>query len=115
MRDALPGGSLSHVLLPQTFWLHQTKLTDFTVLSVELWTTGIVVNIHMASEDDSSPSQPGLPRVPGPTPRAAVKVAPRQRKPEPAGLLFRKGFTGSSQVTMIQQPPQQLRPSYTTI
>lgn len=49
MRDFIPTGSLRELLLPPTYGRHVTEATAFTVLSVEIWTTGLVVNIHMAS------------------------------------------------------------------
>lgn len=55
MRDPMPHGSLRHVLLPQTFGRHQTQASEFTVLSVETWTTGIVINIHLAGTMPSPP------------------------------------------------------------
>jgi hypothetical protein len=44
----MPGGPLRHVLLPQTFGPHEVQGAAFTVLSVEIWATGIVINIHLA-------------------------------------------------------------------
>jgi hypothetical protein len=37
------------MLLPPTFGLHMTQAADFTVLSVEVWSTCLVVNIHVES------------------------------------------------------------------
>jgi hypothetical protein len=55
MRDPMPRGSLRHVLLPQTFGRHQTHAAEFTVLSVETWTTSVVINIEVAGISDSPP------------------------------------------------------------
>lgn len=37
------------MLLPPTFGRHMTSAADFTVLSVEVWSTCLVVNIHVES------------------------------------------------------------------
>ncbi|WP_255770589.1 hypothetical protein [Pseudarthrobacter sulfonivorans] len=37
------------MLLPPTFGLHTTGAADFTVLSVEIWSTCLVVNLHVES------------------------------------------------------------------
>jgi hypothetical protein len=44
------------MLLPPTYGRHVTDNTAFTVLSVEIWATGLVVNIQMASEDGPEPN-----------------------------------------------------------
>lgn len=49
MRKLIPKGALRQVLLPPTFGLHMTRAADFTVLSVEVWSTCLVVNIHVES------------------------------------------------------------------
>lgn len=49
MRDPIPAGSLTKMLLPPTYGRHVTESAEFTVLSVEIWTTGLVVNIQVAS------------------------------------------------------------------
>jgi hypothetical protein len=49
MLELLPAGSLRELLLPPTYGRHVTQSAEFTVLSVEIWTTGLVVNIHNAS------------------------------------------------------------------
>jgi hypothetical protein len=49
MRKLIPKGTLRQMLLPPTFGLHMTKAADFTVLSVEVWSTCLVVNIHVES------------------------------------------------------------------
>lgn len=48
MVDHLSGGHLERVLLPLTFGKHQSQGVEFTVLAVEIWNTGIVVNLHLA-------------------------------------------------------------------
>jgi hypothetical protein len=59
--DPLPGGSLRRVLLPVTFRRHHlTRSTGFTVISVEIWTTGLVVNIHLVSDASTDPSPPRI-------------------------------------------------------
>jgi hypothetical protein len=60
MLDPAASGSLQHVLLPETFGRHQTRRTGFTVLSVEIWTTGIVVNMHLTS---AAYAQSSLPKI----------------------------------------------------
>ncbi|RAX44508.1 hypothetical protein DQ354_14910 [Arthrobacter sp. AQ5-06] len=49
MRNLIPKGRLRQMLLPPTFGLHMTRAADFTVLSVEVWSTCLVVNIHVKS------------------------------------------------------------------
>ena len=49
MRNIIPKGTLRQMLLPPTFGLHMTRAADFTVLSVEVWSTCLVVNIHVES------------------------------------------------------------------
>lgn len=49
MRNLIPKGTLRQMLLPPTFGLHMTQAADFTVLSVEVWSTCLVVNIHVES------------------------------------------------------------------
>jgi hypothetical protein len=49
MRNLIPKGTLRQMLLPPTFGLHMTRAADFTVLSVEVWSTCLVVNIHVES------------------------------------------------------------------
>lgn len=60
MRDPLPAGSLRRVLLPATFGRHLTQSTEFTVVSVEIWNSCLVVNIHLASGAAIDPSPPGI-------------------------------------------------------
>jgi hypothetical protein len=43
------------MLLPPTYGRHVTESNEFTVLSVEIWTTGLVVNIQMASDGGPQP------------------------------------------------------------
>ncbi|WP_426987769.1 hypothetical protein [Pseudarthrobacter sp. Y6] len=49
MRNLIPKGTLRQMLLPPTFGLHLTRGAEFTVLSVEVWSTCLVVNIHVES------------------------------------------------------------------
>lgn len=49
MRELIPSGPLRTMLLPPTYGKHITESTAFTVLSVEVWASGLVVNIHLAS------------------------------------------------------------------
>jgi hypothetical protein len=49
MRNIIPKGILRKVLLPPTYGLHLTRGAEFTVLSVEVWSTCLVVNIHVES------------------------------------------------------------------
>jgi hypothetical protein len=49
MKDPLPTGALRHVLLPQTLGRHHTPDAEFIVLSVEVWSTGLVVNVQLTS------------------------------------------------------------------
>jgi hypothetical protein len=55
MRKLIPSGSLRGMLLPPTYGRHVTDSNEFTVLSVEIWATGLVVNIHMTSEGGPQP------------------------------------------------------------
>ena len=60
MVDHVSGGHLERVLLPLTFGKHQSQGTAFTVLAVEIWDTGIVVNLHLASVNDDEPQTPEI-------------------------------------------------------
>ncbi|MBT2551086.1 hypothetical protein [Arthrobacter sp. ISL-65] len=60
MVDHLSGGHLERVLLPLTFGTHQSQGTEFTVLAVEIWNTGIVVNLHLASVNEDVPHNPEI-------------------------------------------------------
>lgn len=55
MRELIPSGSLREMLLPPTYGRHITPATEFTVLSIEIWDTGLVVTIHLATEDTPVP------------------------------------------------------------
>ena len=55
MRKLIPSGGLRTMLLPPTYGQHVTRSTEFTVLSVEIWATGLVVNIHLASDGGPEP------------------------------------------------------------
>jgi hypothetical protein len=48
-RKLIPKGILRTMLLPPTYGLHLTRAADFTVLSVEVWSSCLVVNIHVES------------------------------------------------------------------
>jgi hypothetical protein len=43
------------MLLPPTYGRHVTESTAFTVLSVEIWATCLVVNIQLASDGEPEP------------------------------------------------------------
>jgi hypothetical protein len=43
------------MLLPPTYGRHVTDSTAFTVLSVEIWSTGLVVNIQLAADGEPEP------------------------------------------------------------
>ena len=60
MENHVSVGHLERVLLPLTFGKHQSQGTEFTVLAVEIWDTGIVVNLHLASTNGSEPSTPEI-------------------------------------------------------
>lgn len=62
MVDHLSGGHLERVLLPLTFGKHQSQGAEFTVLAVEIWNTGIVVNLHLhlASRKGTEPKTPDI-------------------------------------------------------
>ncbi|MGX1162870.1 hypothetical protein FBY31_3074 [Arthrobacter sp. SLBN-100] len=55
MRELIPSGSLRGMLLPPTYGRHVTDSTEFTVLCVEIWSTGLVVNIQLASDGEPEP------------------------------------------------------------
>lgn len=48
--DFVPTGALVAILLPPTYGSHVTETTAFTVLSVEVWSSGLVVNVQLASD-----------------------------------------------------------------
>lgn len=50
MRDFVPAGALLAILLPPTYGSHVTNTTAFTVLSVEVWSTGLLVNVQLSSD-----------------------------------------------------------------
>ncbi len=56
MSELIPSGSLRGMLLPPTYGRHVTDNTAFTVLSVEIWATGLVVSIQLACEDGPEPN-----------------------------------------------------------
>ncbi|MCO4237635.1 hypothetical protein [Pseudarthrobacter raffinosi] len=49
MRNLIPKGTLRKMLLPPTYGLHLARGAEFTVLSVEVWSSCLVVNIHVES------------------------------------------------------------------
>jgi hypothetical protein len=55
MREIIPSGTLRGMLLPPTYGRHVTDATAFTVLSVEIWATGLVVNIQVAADGGRQP------------------------------------------------------------
>ncbi|MDQ0662097.1 hypothetical protein QFZ35_000595 [Arthrobacter ulcerisalmonis] len=55
MSNLIPSGSLRRMLLPPTYGRHVTSATEFTILSVEVWASGLVVNIHLPSDDAPEP------------------------------------------------------------
>lgn len=60
MSDPMPQGALIHVLLPQGFGRHWSSGVDFTVVSVEIWAGGIVVNVHVRHEKGDTASVPEI-------------------------------------------------------
>ena len=55
MSNLIPSGALRRMLLPPTYGRHVTSATEFTILSVEVWASGLVVNIHLPSDDAAEP------------------------------------------------------------
>ena len=55
MSNLIPSGALRRMLLPPTSGRPVTSATDFTLLSVEVWASGLVVNIHLPSGDAPEP------------------------------------------------------------
>jgi hypothetical protein len=49
MSNLIPPGELRRMLLPPTYGRHVTPAAEFTILSVEVWAAGLVVNIHLPS------------------------------------------------------------------
>lgn len=60
MVDHVSGGHLERVVLPLTFGKHQSQGAAFTVLAVEIWNTGLVVNLHLASTNETEPKTPDI-------------------------------------------------------
>ena len=54
-RKFIPSGALRRLLLPPTYGRHVTPATEFTILSVEVWASGLVVNIHLPSDSVPEP------------------------------------------------------------
>ncbi|WP_457947535.1 hypothetical protein ACTAQI_17460 [Pseudarthrobacter sp. alpha12b] len=55
MSNLIPSGAFRRMLLPPTYGRHVTSATEFTILSVEVWASGLVVNIHLPSDDAPEP------------------------------------------------------------
>ncbi|MFP5311402.1 MAG: hypothetical protein ACLGH7_03175 [Actinomycetes bacterium] len=55
MSNFIPSGALRRMLLPPTYGRHVTSATEFTILSVEVWASGLVVNIHLPSDGATEP------------------------------------------------------------
>ncbi|MEW1810866.1 hypothetical protein AB0284_09165 [Pseudarthrobacter phenanthrenivorans] len=55
MSNLIPSGALRRMLLPPTYGRHVTPDTEFTILSVEVWASGLVVNIHLPAGDAPEP------------------------------------------------------------
>jgi hypothetical protein len=55
MSNIIPSGALRRMLLPPTYGRHVTSATEFTILSVEVWESGLVVNIHLPSDGAPQP------------------------------------------------------------
>jgi hypothetical protein len=55
MSNFIPSGALRRMLLPPTYGRHVTSATEFTILSGEVWASGLVVNIHLPSDDAAEP------------------------------------------------------------
>ncbi|MFD1213476.1 hypothetical protein ACFQ36_15660 [Arthrobacter sp. GCM10027362] len=49
MDDPTLAGTLQHVLVPHSFGRHDTGSSEFIILSVEIWTTGLIVNMQVRS------------------------------------------------------------------
>lgn len=54
-RQFIPSGALRRLLLPPTYGRHVTEVAEFTILSVEVWASGLVVNIHLPSDGAPEP------------------------------------------------------------
>ena len=55
MSNLIPSGALRRMMLPPTYGRHVTPASEFTILSVEVWASGLVVNVHLASEGGPAP------------------------------------------------------------
>ncbi|NKX53928.1 hypothetical protein [Arthrobacter mobilis] len=60
MDDPTLAGTLQHVLVPRTFGRHNTGTAEFIILSVEIWTTGLVVNMQVRSAAGPQFRRPGI-------------------------------------------------------
>lgn len=54
-RKFIPSGALRRLLLPPTYGRHVTAAAEFTILSVEVWGAGLVVNIHLPADGAPEP------------------------------------------------------------
>lgn len=59
MGDLTLAGNLQHVLVPRTFGRHRTDGCEFSILAVEIWTMGLVVNMQLRFTGDVS-RPPGI-------------------------------------------------------
>ena len=55
-RKFIPSGVLRRLLLPPTYGRHVTAAAEFTILSVEVWASGLVVNVQLPVEGASEPA-----------------------------------------------------------
>ncbi|MCU1565210.1 MAG: hypothetical protein JWQ56_147, partial [Pseudarthrobacter sp.] len=55
MSNLIPSGAFRRMLLPPTYGRHVTSATEFTILSVEVWASGLVVNVHLPSDGAPEP------------------------------------------------------------
>lgn len=60
MDDPTLAGTLLHVLVPRSFGRHNTDTSEFIILSVEIWTTGIIVNMQVRSAAGPDSRRPGI-------------------------------------------------------
>src|SRR6476661_10199104 len=55
MSNLIPSGEFRRMLLPPTYGRNVTPATEFTILSVEVWASRLVVNIHLPSDGAPEP------------------------------------------------------------
>jgi hypothetical protein len=60
MDDPTLAGTLQHVLVPHSFGRHNTDNSEFIILSVEIWTTGVIVNMQVRSAAGPDFKRPGI-------------------------------------------------------